>query len=211
MCSNCPGKRPHHPYNIWHEKVKDSDPRSECKHCKIRYQPVPRGQEVGVKLCHFHCSKCGNKFVSICEMSDTAPCYNYKCSEGALSPCSFEKLRKINRKTDNKHNCSKCNGKGNCPNLRVFNQLQQWEWWIWNPHSRLQVARCLLCTLNNLMLFFHILLQCCDLCFMHNIIWNLIAHSQYNNITDLAIFIWQHNVKSTQRCEVNNQCRFPQL
>ena len=64
MCSKCPGKHPHHPCNIWHERVKDSNPWSKCKHCETRYPPVLRGQEVGVKLCHFHCT-CGNDFVSV--------------------------------------------------------------------------------------------------------------------------------------------------
>ena len=113
-CGNCRGYQgqKHH---VWHERVPDANPKSQCHSCKKMRNPVPTGEEEGVKICHFACS-CENEYVVRCEMSDTAPCY--KCHSKQVSPHSFEKLRKINRQSDNSHNCSKCDGKMNCPNMR---------------------------------------------------------------------------------------------
>ena len=114
-CSDCRGKYGQE-YHLWHERVPVSDPRSKCYTCEKMCQPVPTGEEEGVKICHFACA-CENTFVVRCKMSNTAPCYGYGCTEKEVSPHSFEKLRKIDKKTDNTHNCSECEGKGNCPNM----------------------------------------------------------------------------------------------
>ena len=114
-CERCRGKDGQ-PYHLWHERVKDSDPKSKCYTCGNTYEAVPTGEEEGVKICHFTC-ECKNEFVVQCKMSNTAPCYAC-CPEEKVSPHSFEKLRKINRETDNSHNCSECDGKGNCPNMK---------------------------------------------------------------------------------------------
>ena len=114
-CEDCRGYQgqKHH---LWHERVPNANPKSQCHSCKKMHDPVPTGEEEGVKICHFTCS-CGNEYVVQCEMSDTAPCY--QCGSKQMSPHSFEKLRRIDRKTDNSHNCSKCDGKMKCPNMMV--------------------------------------------------------------------------------------------
>ena len=114
-CTACEGKGGQS-YHLWHAKVPDANPESKCYTCRKMCEPVPRGLEEGVKICHFACA-CGNEFVVRCKMSNTAPCY--ACVDRKkVSPHSFEKLREIDRKTDNTHNCSECNGKGNCPNMK---------------------------------------------------------------------------------------------
>ena len=100
---------------MWHERVTGADPKSRCFTCGKMCKPVPTGEEEGVKICHFSCT-CDNAYVVQCKMSDTAPCYD--CGEKQVAPHSFEKLRKIDRKTGNTHNCSECDGKGSCPNMR---------------------------------------------------------------------------------------------
>ena len=102
-------------YRVWHERVPNDNLNSKCRTCGKLCPAVPTGEEEGVKICHFTCG-CGNTFVVRCKMSNTAPCYN--CDKKQVAPHSFEKLRKINRKTGNTHNCSECDGKGNCRNMR---------------------------------------------------------------------------------------------
>lgn len=68
-------------------------------------------REVGV--CKFECI-CGHEYIVICRKMDTAPCYKCKADN---SPDNWEPLRRIKKISDNPHNCSRCNGSGNCPNL----------------------------------------------------------------------------------------------
>ena len=70
---------------------------------------------MGVGACLFQCDKCGNEYTVLCEWTDTAECYG--CGEKYVSPCEFKPRRKIDKKTDKKHSCSKCDGKKDCPNL----------------------------------------------------------------------------------------------
>lgn len=114
-CHKCRGKHGQE-YHLWHERVPDADPRSKCFTCGTLCKPVPTGEEEGVKICHFGCTRCDNMYIVQCKMSNTAPCYI--CNKKDVAPHSFEKLRKIDRKTDNTHNCSECDGKGNCPNMK---------------------------------------------------------------------------------------------
>lgn len=120
ICRKCPGKYSYHKYRLWYERVDTCDLKSECRGCRRMMDAVPRGEEEGVHNCNFACS-CGNTFVVHCEMQDTAPCY--ECREW-LSPHSFQPLRPINRKSDNVHCCSKCKGKGNCPNKKGLRFLE---------------------------------------------------------------------------------------
>lgn len=118
-CESCPGKFEHHEYHMWHARVKNGvNPLSKCKKCKRKVPAIPRGEEEGVKICHFVCTT-GDTYVVRCTMQDTAPCY--KCRDKGhdeeVVPCHFEPLRRIKRKTDATHNCSKCHGSGNCPNM----------------------------------------------------------------------------------------------
>ena len=124
-CHKCHGKHGQK-YHLWHERVQDSDPRSKCFTCGELCEPVSTGEEEGVKICHFTCT-CDNTFVVQCKMSNTAPCY--ACNEEEVSPHLFEKLRKIDKKTDNIHNCSECGGRGNCPNMKCQPAKEQ------NVHS----------------------------------------------------------------------------
>lgn len=115
-CHECTGKDGQK-CHIWHKRVPDDNPTSKCRTCGKPRQAVPTGEEEGVKICHFTCGNCDNKFVVQCKMSNTAPCYG--CDKNKeVAPYSFEKLRKIDKKTENTHNCSECDGKGNCPNMK---------------------------------------------------------------------------------------------
>lgn len=115
-CATCPGKYEWHPYRLWHERVKiSSNPVSQCHVCKKNKKAVPKGDEEGVHVCCFEC-KCGHRYNVVCEMRDTAKCYS--CKEKMVSPFGFLPRLRINKKSDNTHSCSKCNGVGNCPNLR---------------------------------------------------------------------------------------------
>lgn len=76
-------------------------------------EAVPHDEAVGI--CLFTCAECGNTFVVRCRMVDTAPCY--ECGEEDVEPISFHRLRRIKRTSDNEHNCSRCDGNGQCPNM----------------------------------------------------------------------------------------------
>ena len=80
--------------------------------CGVEYEACPIGEEVGVGVCHFRCD-CGHEYNVVCEMQDTAVCY--ECGV-MVEPYEMEPLRRIKRKTKRTHSCSKCNGKGRCPN-----------------------------------------------------------------------------------------------
>lgn len=109
----CPGKYEHHKYRLWYERVRGDDPKSKCHTCEKMKSAIPRGKEEGVLICYFWCS-CNNKFTVQCRMEDTAPCY--VCRAPAVSPLYFKSRHKIVRMTSNTHNCSRCHGRGNCPN-----------------------------------------------------------------------------------------------
>ena len=94
--------------------------RAKCKYCSQLSDAIPKGKEEGIGACKFKC-KCGNQFTAVCEMTDTAPCY--KCNEN-ISPDRLTPPRRVKKTTDNTHNCSKCNGKGDCPNIRqLYNMI----------------------------------------------------------------------------------------
>lgn len=112
-CETCPGKHSWQPYKVWYERVAGKDPKSKCHSCGTMRKAVPRGEEKGVFICFVICT-CEHRYTVRCEMQDTAPCY--RCGQ-QVSPCHFEPRRRIHRKTDNTHNCSKCGGKGDCPNM----------------------------------------------------------------------------------------------
>lgn len=114
ICRECPGKYSHHKYRVWHGWVDSSYKKSQCHICKKMIEAVEHGKEEGVHNCNFRC-QCGHTFVVHCEMSDTADCH--RCDAWS-SPHSFQPWHKINRISDNVHSCSKCNGRGNCPNKR---------------------------------------------------------------------------------------------
>ena len=101
-CDNCNGRR-------WNAMAE----RSQCQLCNNFGELIPVKEEIGVFVCKFvcDCEQCGcarnrEKYHVICEMSDTAICYR---DSGHL----YHHVT-----TDNTHSCSKCNGSGDCPNLR---------------------------------------------------------------------------------------------
>lgn len=69
-----------------------------------------------VGACKFECVNCENEYTVICRMVETAECYN--CHE-YNRPLNWAPPRDhvIQGETDNKHSCSRCDGKGNCPNF----------------------------------------------------------------------------------------------
>ena len=71
--------------------------------------------EEGVGACRFECD-CGNKYTVLCEMTDTARCY--ECSRDN-EPMGWAPPRNIDTESSNPHSCSKCRGQPGCPNLQA--------------------------------------------------------------------------------------------
>ena len=86
---------------------------SQCNECKEDGELVPLGEETGVFTCKFLCD-CTNEYNVRCKMTNTAECYS--CDEQDVQPYTFCS-REIIKKTNNKHSCSECRGRGECPNL----------------------------------------------------------------------------------------------
>lgn len=78
----------------------------------VAYDIDDHDEKVGV--CNFECD-CGNTFICTVRMMDQAECY--ECGEWN-DPSSWAPPGDYTRKSDAKHSCSRCDGKGNCPNLR---------------------------------------------------------------------------------------------
>ncbi len=115
VCDVCKGRDPRYK-RIWWDRVTDDDPYSPCRGgCGKKVKAIEVGKEIGVGACKFECP-CGNEYTVICEMTDTARCY--ECDRKDNLPVEFKPPRKIEKKTSNTHSCSKCNGRKNCPNLR---------------------------------------------------------------------------------------------
>ena len=73
-----------------------------------------KSMDKGVGACSFKCPKCHHTFTVICRLTDRADCY--KCGE-EVKPHSWSPRRQIQCKSNHKHSCSVCQGKGHCPNL----------------------------------------------------------------------------------------------
>ena len=65
--------------------------------------------------CRFECSDCDNEYTVVCRMEDTAVCFNCQTTN---NPLGRSAANEIDRKTDNKHSCSRCSDYGTCPNLQ---------------------------------------------------------------------------------------------
>ena len=111
QCEECDGR-------TWFERAA----RSECHECGEDGRSIPKGEEIGVFACKFLC-KCGSEYTVLCEMTDTAECYG--CGEQDVAPFGFWPRGYINKRTQNKHSCSKCRGNGNCPNLAAIRRRVQ--------------------------------------------------------------------------------------
>ena len=105
QCVPCRGR-------TWFERAT----RSQCRECDDDGTLIAEGEEIGVLARKFSCD-CGNEYTVLCELTDTAECYG--CKQQDNSPYGFWPRNYIKKKTasDNKHSCSKCRGRGNCPNL----------------------------------------------------------------------------------------------
>ena len=118
-CPNCEPANKRFDVKRWHKVVPDDNPYSTCDGCGEEYEACPIGQEFGVGVCKFECEECANKYAVVCRMIDMAECFQcYKHN----SAVEFTPRRKIDRKTGNKHSCSRCdNGKKKrCPNLSYY-------------------------------------------------------------------------------------------
>ena len=120
-CPDCEPANRRYDVKRWHKIVPDDNPYSTCNGCGKRYEACPIGEEFGVGVCRFECGECADSeedkytYSVICRMIDMAECY--RCFK-MNSAVELRPLRRINRKTNNKHSCSRCdNGKKNCPNL----------------------------------------------------------------------------------------------
>ena len=110
--------------HLWWETVCKTERviRSKCRYCHGLSTPIPKGEEKGVGACKFECQR-GHRFTVVCEMTDTAECY--RCGEPEVAPYEFTPPRHIKKTTDNKHSCSKCKGRDNCPNMRQLHEIVQ--------------------------------------------------------------------------------------
>ena len=112
-CPDCPPPKEHFDAKRWFKRVPDSNPYSTCNGCDKQYHAIEIGEERGVGACSFVC-ECGSKYTVICRMTDTAKCYQCFADN---EPEEMGPRRRIDRKSENKHSCSRCKGKKNCPNL----------------------------------------------------------------------------------------------
>ena len=67
----------------------------------------------------FECD-CGQKFTVIVRMQDIAKCFDCGKENRPMGRSPPNALQ--SRDTDKKHQCSRCNGKGNCLNLKAAHQ-----------------------------------------------------------------------------------------
>lgn len=67
--------------------------------------------------CKFECVNCNNGYAVICRMQDTAACFNCHTSNRPLNWAAHRAQSYPG--PDCKHNCSRCNGIGHCPNLHA--------------------------------------------------------------------------------------------
>lgn len=76
--------------------------------------------EETVGLCKFECLHCENEYTVICRIGDTAECYNCHVINRPLNmtPLEDNNSQLSQGGADCNHSCSRCNGKGRCPNLR---------------------------------------------------------------------------------------------
>ncbi len=130
-CPTCDPAHKRFDKRRWHKVVPDDHPFSTCTKCGKEYKACDIGQEFGVGVCLFvwKCT-CVNpeevdddgiefeedsyRYSVTCRMIDLAECY--RCA-AMNSPVEFRPLRRINKKTNNKHSCSRCdNGTKRCPN-----------------------------------------------------------------------------------------------
>lgn len=119
VCPTCPSKLAQCPVKRWHAQTRDSKPFSTCEGCNVTYPAVPIGEEVGVGVCYFSC-ECGHIYNVVCTMQDKAECYD--CNK-MVAPYQKARLRPIKSKTDKKHSCVQCQGKGGiCPYIAVLYQ-----------------------------------------------------------------------------------------
>ena len=113
-CPVCEPARKRFDVRRWHKIVPDNHPYSTCTKCGVEYRACDIGNEFGVGVCKFEC-ECDNKYTVVCRMIDLAECYQCYKKNSAVE---FTPRRKIDKKTGNKHSCSRCDdGKKDCPNL----------------------------------------------------------------------------------------------
>ncbi len=113
-CTKCNPPNPRYSVCRWFKRCPDNKPaQTRCRGCNELKTACERGDENGVGVCSFTC-ECGQTYSVVCRMSDTATCF--KCHK-VNNPDEMGPRRRINKKTDNKHSCSRCNGSGKCPNM----------------------------------------------------------------------------------------------
>ena len=83
-----------------------------CEEVELDYGSDEEDNE-RVGACKFECV-CGKEYTAIVRMMDQAKCYH--CHR-LNNPLRWAPPRDIERLSDAKHSCSRCNGRGNCPNL----------------------------------------------------------------------------------------------
>ena len=116
-CPDCEPAKPRYDVRRWCKMVPDDDPYSTCNSCGEEYEACPIGKEFGSGVCKFECDECHNNYSVLCRMIDLAECYQCFKMNSAVE---FTPPRRIKRKTNNKHSCSRCdNGKKSCPNFRA--------------------------------------------------------------------------------------------
>ena len=94
----------------WWDDVPARKPVSRCKRCRQKYDALARDKEFGVGI---HKCDCGHKFSGRTSYGVTSPCY--KC-EAHVLPKIIPNRDDIKKRTNRKHNCKECGGKGLCKN-----------------------------------------------------------------------------------------------
>ena len=97
----------------WWEDVPARKPVSRCKKCRQKYDALARDKEFGVGE---HQCDCGRKFTGMTSYGKTSPCY--KCNADVL-PKIIPNRGDIKKRTNRRHNCEECHGKGQCRNKKT--------------------------------------------------------------------------------------------
>ena len=104
-------------YRSWWKKVRIQKPVCHCRNCRTKYDALPRDKEYGVA--EFVCQRCGHTFRGRGRVTTTSECYqcHAQCTVSRIIPGQGG----IRRRTAQRHSCSECHGRGNCPNFgRIF-------------------------------------------------------------------------------------------
>ena len=94
----------------WWDDVPARKPVSRCKMCRQKYDALARDKEFGVGI---HKCSCGRKFTGNTSYGVPSPCFN---CEADVLPEIIPNRGNIKKRTNRRHHCKECHGKGQCRN-----------------------------------------------------------------------------------------------